>query len=141
MKHTKQTGETSEAIILAELLKLGKIVLKPWGDNQKYDLVVDEDGTFIRIQCKTGKVIRDGSVLRTTTCSSTSTGFHSYHGKADFFIIYCPQTNKCYACPVGWIKGSPLHLRLKPPKHCNGKAVRYAKDFELHKDSLGQIYQ
>jgi hypothetical protein len=44
-------GKTSEAVILAALVKLGKSVLIPWGE-ERYDLGLDEDSRLVRIQCK-----------------------------------------------------------------------------------------
>ena len=61
MANTKDVGERSEAQVLAALLKLGKVVLMPYGDNQRYDFVVEDGGEFIRVQCKTGK-LKDGRV-------------------------------------------------------------------------------
>jgi uncharacterized protein YqeY len=51
MNH-KSLGEKTLAIILAQLLKQDKKVLLPFGDNQRYDLVIDEGGQFIRARCK-----------------------------------------------------------------------------------------
>jgi len=51
--HTKVTGDTTEAIILAEFLKAGFPVLIPFGENHRYDLVIEAGGRFLRVQCKT----------------------------------------------------------------------------------------
>ena len=53
-------GKASEAVILPAPVRLGKRVLMPWGE-ERYDLALDEGGTLVRIQCKTGH-IRDGCV-------------------------------------------------------------------------------
>jgi PD-(D/E)XK endonuclease len=53
-RNPKATSERSEGIVLGELMKLGKVVLFPFGNNQRYDLVIDEgDGRFVRVQVKT----------------------------------------------------------------------------------------
>src|SRR5947207_473641 len=54
-------GKTSEAVILAALVRLGKSVLIPWGE-ERYDLALDEGGRLVRIQSKTGH-IRDHACL------------------------------------------------------------------------------
>jgi len=46
-------GKTSEAILLAALVALGKSVLIPWGE-ERFDLVLYEGARFVRVQCKTG---------------------------------------------------------------------------------------
>jgi hypothetical protein len=36
-------------------VRRGYSVLLPFGVNQRYDLVLDLDGRFVRAQCKTGR--------------------------------------------------------------------------------------
>jgi PD-(D/E)XK endonuclease len=48
-------GKTTEAVILATLVKLGKSVSILWGE-ERYDLALDEGGRLMRIQCKTGHI-------------------------------------------------------------------------------------
>jgi len=48
MANTKAIGEISEAIVLAEFLKMGFPVLLPFGDNQRYDMVIEAGGRFLR---------------------------------------------------------------------------------------------
>lgn len=55
--NSKSVGEITEGIVLAKMLRLGYVALIPFGNNQRYDLVVDKgDGAFIRGQCKTGEI-------------------------------------------------------------------------------------
>jgi PD-(D/E)XK nuclease superfamily protein len=56
MQNNKTTGEQSEAIIMAKFLEVGYGLLMPFGDNRRYDLVIeDTDGIFYRIQCKAAR--------------------------------------------------------------------------------------
>ena len=67
----KAIGEQSEAIIMAKLLEVGYSVLMPFGDNRRYDLVIeDADEKFWRVQCKTGWVENDGAYIAFKTASS-----------------------------------------------------------------------
>jgi len=46
----KEMGERSEAIIIGRLVYSGYTVLKPYGENQRYDLVIeDADRQFWRV--------------------------------------------------------------------------------------------
>jgi len=64
-------GERSEAIIIARLLEIGYDVLTPFGDNQRYDLVIeDANGRFWRVQCKMGWMDEGKSVIKFATASS-----------------------------------------------------------------------
>ena len=56
MVDTKAIGDVSEAMILTEFLKAGFPVLVPFGDNRRYDLVVEVGGHFLRVQCKTASL-------------------------------------------------------------------------------------
>lgn len=51
-------GELSEASIVLALLRHDLTVLRPYGDSQRYDLVVEQNERFFRVQCKTGRLSR-----------------------------------------------------------------------------------
>jgi hypothetical protein len=51
--HTKVAGDTTEAVVMAEFVKAGFPVLIPFGENHRYDLVIEAGGRFLRVQCKT----------------------------------------------------------------------------------------
>lgn len=128
--NSKSVGERTEAIILAELLKRNRVVLIPFGDNQRYDLVIEQDGCFHRIQCKTGR-FRNG-VIRFSTYSCNLRGRHKdYRGQIEYFGVYCPATSKCYLVPVEEVGISEGVLRIRSPRNCQEKKVRWAKDYEL----------
>ena len=54
--NTVQKGDISEAKILARFVELGYPVLLPWSNGERYDMVIEKDGEFLRIQVKTGRV-------------------------------------------------------------------------------------
>jgi hypothetical protein len=46
-RDSKSVGERSEAIIMSRLLQVGYMVLTPFGESSRYDLVIeDADGRF-----------------------------------------------------------------------------------------------
>jgi hypothetical protein len=67
MRNTSDVGEASRWQIIAALARRGKQLLLPVGDHLRYDLAIDDEGTILRIQCKTGR-LRNGAV-RFATCS------------------------------------------------------------------------
>ena len=116
---------------MAALLRAGKVVLKPFGDNQRYDLVVDEDGKFIRIQCKTGRV-QKGSIVFSTCSTNWSTKVRrDYRGQIDLFAVYSPELDKTYLVPVDVVGLREGFLRLEAAKNGQVKGIRLAADFEL----------
>jgi hypothetical protein len=105
---------------------------KPFGDNQRYDLVVDEEGVFKRIQCKTGR-LKDGAISF-NTCSSSyhrNGQKHSYHGQIDYFGVYCPESRKCYLVPVEDVGTRQAKLRVEPAANSQEKNIHWAEDYEM----------
>jgi len=113
----KSIGERSEARIIFALLGYGRVVLIPFGDSQRYDLVVEEAGVFYRVQCKTGN-IKNGSINFVTSSSQVhrKKGRKDYKGQIDFFAIYCPSNDKVYLLPVDEAPLTSGRLRIEAPK-------------------------
>jgi hypothetical protein len=129
LKHPKAQGELSEVMILAALVKKGYIVLAPYGDNQRYDYVIDQNGVFSRVQVKTGR-IKNGSIIF-PVCSSaihTKNGTRrAYHGEIEYFAVYCPDNEKCYLVPKEDVNtNTEASLRLEPTRNKQIKNVRMA---------------
>jgi hypothetical protein len=130
--NTKLKGEYSEAIILARLLQQGKTVLKPWGDSQRYDLVIDNGGTFTRIQCKTGRLSKDKTVLKFNTCSvGYKASSRNYKQEIDAFMVYSPEMDKIYYIPVDLAPKDRCSLRLIAPKNKQIVKIMLASDYDF----------
>jgi len=128
----KLVGEMSEACIILALLRHNWVVLKPFGDSQRYDLVTEREGRFLRLQCKTGRLI-DGAVSF-PTCSSyrhRGLGTKDYRGQADLFAVYCPDNEKTYVVPVEEVGIRTCRLRVETSKNGQREGVRPACDFEI----------
>jgi hypothetical protein len=131
--NTKARGELSEAMILAAFTRKGIPVLTPFGDNQRYDMVLDTAEGFKRIQCKTGK-LRNGVVQFPVASSAYHRGGkrQSYAGQVDFFGVYCPENGKCYLVPIEEAPAKNLcTLRLSAAENNQAKGIRWAADFEI----------
>jgi hypothetical protein len=128
----KAIGEKSEAIIMAALLRHGFVVLTPFGDNQRYDLVIDLDGVFLRVQCKTGRLSRGAVVFNTCSSQAHRGGGHqSYAGQVELFGVYSPDLDKVFFVPVGEVGGRQGNLRVEPAKSNQAKGTRSAAAFEF----------
>ena len=128
--NTKDKGDISEGVTLAEFLKHGIVPLVPFGDNQRYDLVVDVDSKFIRIQTKTGR-IKDGTVTFDAYSTFAGRPRKGYKGSADMFSVYEPSTDSLYLVPVDEVGETEVRLRLEKPKNNQTKGVRMAADYEF----------
>jgi len=134
----KAVGEKSEAQVIAALLRADKVVLLPFGDNQRYDLVVHEDGCFIRVQCKTGR-LKDGAIsFKTCSVNWNTKKSRSYEGEVDLFAVYVRETDGVYLVPVDGMPKVECRLRLDPPRNGQKERIRNAVDFRFSMDrSIG----
>ena len=134
--NTKTKGDISEAAVLSALIKAGYVVLLPWGDKERYDLVVDHNGQFYRVQVKTGRY-KNGCV-RFFSCSKHARQGHreSYVGQIEYFAVYSFKLDKCYLIPIQDSCETETSLRVEPTKNQQDYKVRWAKDYEINSMSL-----
>lgn len=131
--HPVDVGHRAEAAILAQLVQRGYRVLLPFGVNQRYDLVLESEGRFLKAQCKTGRM-RDGVIQVSTQSIQSNTRFtrtRTYAGEVDLFIVYCAENECVYVIPADEVPARGMHLRVDLPRNKQCKRVRWAKDYEL----------
>jgi hypothetical protein len=130
--NTKDKGDISVAVAISVFLEKGLAVLIPFGDNRRYDLVIEENGEFRRIQVKTG-VVKKGTVRFRTVSSYHHRGRASmgYKGQIEAFAVYVPTIKKLYLVPVDGVGGAEGCLRTSPTKNGQVAKIRLASDFEL----------
>jgi hypothetical protein len=131
--NTTEKGNISEGKIMAYLLSQGKNVLIPLRDNLGYDLLIDENGKFTRIQCKTGNLTR-GAIIFSTHSQPLINGTYkkvSYKGRADLFMVYSPELDKIYRIAVNDVGNTYASLRVEPTKNNQNKLIRWAKNYEV----------
>jgi hypothetical protein len=132
-KHPVDVGQRTEAIILAELVKRGFRVLMPFGTNHRYDLVLDLEDRFVRVQCKTGR-LRRGVInfnAQSVRANTKRVYRRSYGGEIDLFAVFCPDNGRVYAVPVEDATSTHGSLRVEPTANGQLKGVRWAADYEL----------
>lgn len=127
----KGIGCISEAALLTALVQAGYVVSVPWGDNARYDLIADNNGSLQRIQVKTGRVKNGCIVFKVTSVDTRTRVTSDYHGDADYFGIFVPELNRCYLVPVELFGHSSMCLRLEATKNNQKKNVKWATDYEF----------
>lgn len=118
---------------MAELIKRGYGVLLPVGVNQRYDLVIENEGRLLTAQCKTGR-LHDGVVefsARSVQSNTRGTQFRGYAGQVDLFIVYCPANEGLWVVPCDEVPPTRMYLRLDPPRNGQSKGVRWAREYDL----------
>ncbi len=126
--NTKRKGAASELIAAARFASLGWAVLLPFGDNERYDVVIDRGHGFERIQVKTGS-LNGGRIQFTPKSESYSAPARSYLGEADFFAVVFD--NRVFLVPVEHVGTSSAYLRLTAPKNGQRSKIRWAVDYEI----------
>lgn len=129
-----ERGQASEALIKAELLSRGFPVLTPEYDNEPYDLVVDLEGDFHRIQIKTAYRNNPGTVqFETVTTRSRADGYErdAYDGRADVFAVYNPVLDEVYAIPVEDAATGKMEIRFEAPANGQRAGINWHEELLL----------
>ena len=140
MEHPKDIGDRTTLAVMLALREAGYCISVPFGENTRYDLVVDDGHRLLRVQCKTGR-LRNGAI-RFPTCSTylhhkrPRTTRRSYFGEVDCFAVRCPETKGVYLVPIEHISATREGaLRVEPTRNGQRKGVRYAAPFEVGRPS------
>ena len=130
--HPKQRSQCSEAAILFEFTRRGVTVLEPFGDNERYDFVVEICGRFYRVQVKTGR-LNNGRVQFETRSSGTLTRKvkkEGYDGQIDIFAVYSPDLEQSYIVPIDEAPRTSMGLRVEQAQK-DSPNINWADDFSM----------
>ena len=131
---SKEKGNLTELQCLLSFYELGHKVSIPYGENCRYDFILDVNGKLLKIQCKTSRTEDDGKSFLFSCKSTRKNNSSKAHTvvytkeEIDYFATY--YQGKCYLIPVEEC-GSEKRLRLSPPANGQIKKVSFAKDYEL----------
>jgi hypothetical protein len=135
-EHTKTIGDRSTLAIMCALRAQGYDLLVPFGENTRYDLVIDDGERLAKVQCKTGRVHAGAISFR--VCSSYAhhpnpkVRFRPYGDEIDYFAVYCPDNGGVYLVPIGDLPNRfAALLRLEPTRNSQRQGVRFAAPYEI----------
>ena len=125
-KTYKQRGEWVELLFMTRAAKRGYVVSKPWGDSARYDVGIEQDGRFKRVQVK-GTDCREGNNY---SCMLASSKLKAYTTKQiDYFAIYLLREDIWYIFPAKRLMGQNVVV-LSP--HREGSVhERYKEAWKL----------
>jgi hypothetical protein len=130
-----QKGAIAETAIIAQAVRLGIEVYKPFNDGLRWDLVFGANGTFLRVQSKWA--VRRGDVVVVTlrSCRRARDGYirRTYStDEIDLVAAYCDEVDGCYLIPPELFAGHPTAwLRLEPAKNNQRLGINWAADYEF----------
>jgi len=141
MEHPKAIGDRTTLAAMQALQAYGYAVSVPFGENVRYDLVIDDGEHLQRVQCKTGR-LRDGAI-RFATCSCyghharPSQARRDYLGQVDCFAVHCPETSGVYLIPITDLAVRvQAALRVEPSRNGQQRRVRQAAKYEIGRISV-----
>jgi len=118
-------------------LRLGGFAISvPFGENTRYDLLIDNGSRVTRVQCKTGRLRKGAVVFR--TCSSYAhhpnpkVVRRDYAGQIDEFAVFCPELGTVYLVPLEDVSTRACaQLRVDPPRNSQYRRIRLAAQYEI----------
>lgn len=135
----KQKGNLTELQCITACYQLGYIVSIPYGENSRYDFILDIGNKLLRVQVKTSSNKRDiknptDAIIfscRSTNVNSKGNTTHRYDKKQiDYFATY--WNNQCYLVPVEECSTEKT-LWFKSPANNQKTFISMALDYELSK--------
>lgn len=133
--NSKAIGEITEAIIISHIVKMGWSVSIPFGNNQRYDLIVDcNNGLLYKAQCKTGRLQNGCISFNTSSVNGFTNTRYGYDGQIDTFLVWSEYTDKVYSIPISTVgKPGSVLLRVDMNNGGNPSKIRWAQDYEIYK--------
>ncbi len=136
--NTKLKGDIAEQAVILEALKKGWDVSVPIGDRLPYDLVLDVEGTLLKIQVKSAwfDSIKQNYVVdnrRTKTNRRKMVREEYDDSDFDFAILYIENLNVYYIMPSEVFRsyGSEIHLVETDKRQRKPKSAQYRNAWEL----------
>ena len=99
----KQRGELAELAFMRKAATLGFAVAKPWGDSDRYDVVVRSGKVFSRVQIKS--VWSHATERHQYRVGTKTGGYHPYTAdQIDFLVAYIFAKDIWYVFPVSVVE-------------------------------------
>lgn len=144
MIEPKRIGNSIELNCIAYLYDCGCEILLPYGDSQKYDIVIQYNGVFYKIQCKSAvpSYTENGDIssihFKTTWESGRQKRERMRYTKddVDFFATFFDGI--CYLVPVEETCSQQKCLRFLSPKNGQVKGISFADQY-IGKDILERL--
>jgi len=130
MYSTHQKGLLGELEFTLHFIKMGYSVLSPTNPNASYDLVIEKDGNFKRIQIKYCTLTH--GVLRVELERPNRKILPHNKREVDAIGAFEAKHHKFYLIPLSATSTkSEFRLRVEKAKNSQKKYIHLASDFEI----------
>lgn len=133
--NTKKIGNLTELQCITKLYELGFAVSIPFGNSEKYDIIIEKNNKLYKVQIKHANPHKDELneidyvSFKCTWEGHNRTGYtRNFYSKEeiDYFATY--YNNECYLVPVTECSQCKI-LRIKNPKNNQTKGISFLKDY------------
>ena len=125
-------GDATEAVVLAVLKKREIPVAIPFGDNERYDFVIQTpDSRFLRAQVKTGWTANGVVNFRGYSQHTNSKGnvYKKYEGDVDCFLVYSHERDSLFFV---WENELNLAMSIRVEQaEQNHESINWAAEFDF----------
>jgi len=112
------------------LRNAGYAISVPFGENTRYDLVIEDNAGLARVQCKTGR-LRAGAI-RTGHHARPNHGRQDYLGQIEYLAVHCPETSGVYLIPISDVQtATSAMLRVEPSRNGQRRRIREASLYSI----------
>lgn len=131
----KQKGLNTELHCISYFSDCGFLVSTPYGDNGRYDLIVDVNGHLLRVQVKTASLKEDGNGIKFSGKSARINTKESYvkrytKDEIDYFATF--WNNQVYVIPVEEVS-SEKTLRFYSTQNNQDYLISFLEDYTIQK--------
>jgi hypothetical protein len=112
MRETKREGEIAEAGFAYKAMKMGLAVLKPLGDSERYDSVVNRGRKFVRVQVRSSQTMSRWKMYSVASCYKINHGSKARaeqvpysEEEIDFLAVHLVPEDTWYLLPVAALRG------------------------------------
>lgn len=134
--NTKQLGNLTELQCITRLYELGCSISIPFGNADKYDIVIDVNDKLYKVQIKHSKSYcgDDGTVdyikFKCRWQSHNTQGYSQQLYKANEVDLFATFYNgECYLVPQSECTNEKI-LRIKPPKNGQRKRISFLENYK-----------
>lgn len=128
----KEQGEKAELKFMMQCMNEGKHISIPFGDNQKYDCIVDGE-SISRVQVKsTSRRDKHNNCDRYHALIARGSGSKLSYSKdeVDFIAVHILPTDCWYIIPIEAVEGRKT-INLYPHNDTDGKYEEYLERWDL----------
>jgi hypothetical protein len=119
--HTKQRGELAELAFMFKAVSMGFGVAKPWGDSERYDIILNAGRVLWRVQVKSTFAERNCHV---NTCGNRRTPYTA--DEIDFLVVYVAFRDLWYIFPISAAQRTYIYVNPETRRPLRNEQYREA---------------